>query len=320
MSWTSSLFHLVALVCSAGAPFAASARSTQDPPITWRGCGITEKAFMAVCAEAYERETGQRVLLSASGATQGVRSVAAGSADLGGTCRHCLPEDFGPESGAKLAIIAWDALVAMTHPSNTVDGLSRGDLVEILSGRTTNWLDAGGADERIVVCGRKEDESGVGVMERLMIFRDPSFEYPRDSVLLRSSGPLESFVERTPGSIVVTGVSSARKRAAKVLEIDGVAPTAQAIASGAYPYFRPLYLVYRPEGDERVLSFVRWMLGEKGQATIANQGTVPLEQGLPLMTKFEHWQRTETISNYEELMRRARALETIGMPATGPGG
>ncbi len=276
-------------------------------PITWRGCGITKKAFMGACAKAYEKETGQRIIISGGGAALGIRAAAGGSADLGGTCRHHLPGRFASERGVKTAIIAWDALVIVAHPSNSVDNLSKQQLVDILHGRTKSWNELGGDNQPIIVGGRKGDESGVGVMMRVLILEDADFKFPRKSILLRSSGPLEKFLEKTPGSIAITGISSAKKRDLKVISIDGMTPSLANISSGKYPYYRPLYMAYQQKTDQRVHRFIDWIQTKKGQDVVASQGTVTLEMGLPLMDKYQHWDDTRDITNFDKLLRQAQA-------------
>lgn len=304
----SRLARLLLLALFAGLAPARAAHG-QEAPLVWRGCGITEKAFMGACAKAFEKETGQAITVSAAGATLGIRSTAGRSADLGGTCRPCQPDSEESERGVETAIVAWDALVAVTHASNPIGTLTKGQVGQIFRGEVTNWSEVGGPDLRVILVGRKTDESGVGVMAQLMIHEDLQYEYPKDSILLRSSGPVEDFVEKTPGTIAITGVSSAVKRKFKILRIDDVAPDVANISSGRYPYFRPLYMVYRADGDPRAIEFIKWIQGESAQAVIAAEGTVNLTMGLPLVQKFQHWPDVSTLSNYADLLARARAAE-----------
>jgi len=305
--------HLSRLICVlvsslATAVVLADVPQSEPPaPITWRGCGITKKAFMGVCAKAYEKETGQKIIISGGGAALGIRAAAGGSADLGGTCRHHMPGRFDSERGVKTAIIAWDALVAVTHPSNPVSNLSKQQLVDILHGQITNWREVGGENQPIIVGGRKGNESGVGVMMRALILEDANFEFPRKSILLRSSGPLEKFLEKTPGSVAITGISSAKKRNLKVISIDHINPSLSNISSGKYPYYRPLYMAYKQDAATRIHRFIDWIQSAKGQAVVASQGTVTLELGLPLMTKYKHWDDTSDITNFEPLLIQAQA-------------
>lgn len=63
--------------------------------ISWTGCGITKKAFMTEIAKAYEAKYSQKINISGGGATKGIRSAAAGTSDMGGTCRHRLVDSSG---------------------------------------------------------------------------------------------------------------------------------------------------------------------------------------------------------------------------------
>ncbi len=287
-------------------PLAAHAENDNSQPMTWRGCGITQQAFMRSCAKAYEKETGEQIIVSGGGAALGIRSTAGGSADMGGTCRYCMPGRFSNEQGVEVAIIAWDALVAVTHPSNQTESLTQKQLSGILRGDIKNWKEIGGSDQRIILVGRKGKDSGVGVMMRELILNDPEFNFSQDSILLRSSRPVELFLERTPGAIAITGVSSAKKRDLKILHVDGVAPTRENIASGRFPYYRPLYIAHSPNANPRTLAFIEWIQGKKGQAVIADQGTVTLAMGLNLLSSFKHWGKGNNITNRERLMKLAQ--------------
>ena len=66
----------------------------------------------------------------------------------------------------------------------------------------------------------------------------------------------------------------------KVIRVDGVAPTAENIRSGAYPFSAAYYGVYR-QGEENGPGgqFLQWILSPEGQRCVAQAGYIPLEQG-----------------------------------------
>ena len=71
----------------------ANATGTNDAVkrvLTWAGCGISKKAFMAELAKGYEKKTGVKIKLQGGGATKGIRTVASRENDLGGSCRQTL--------------------------------------------------------------------------------------------------------------------------------------------------------------------------------------------------------------------------------------
>jgi phosphate transport system substrate-binding protein len=277
-----------------------------DPHLVWRGCSVSKIAFMEAAAVAYEKETGVEVQLSGGGATLGIEAAGSGAAELGGTCRACLPTRNECEEGLRLGVVAWDALVVIVHPDNPVENITKDQLSEVLKQNITNWQQLGGSDDNIVVVARRGKISGVGYSTRALILGDTGSDYGKTVVRLNSSGPVEKLIERQPQSIAITGISSAKQRNVKVLSIDGQAPTVENISNGAYPYFRPLYIAFKPELNQEAGRFVEWILGDRGQAIVKAQGAVTLAQGVGLAAKYAHFGDTSLIHNYESLMERAR--------------
>ncbi|MEG3641448.1 phosphate ABC transporter substrate-binding protein [Magnetococcus sp. PR-3] len=259
--------------------------------VSWKGCGITKKAFMAEIAKAYEAKTGVPIKISGGGATKGIRAASAGTTDIGGTCRQQLMEGgavHGEENNAVLTQVAWDAMVVIAHPSNPVENITMAQLKGIYDGKITNWKDLGGPNKRIILVTRNGKYSGVGHMFRMEVFGDKEYEFKARSLKVKSTGPLEAKVEKSASAMGVDGISSAKKRKVKFMSLDGVAPTKENIASGAYPLIRPLYLALNknptnPEA-QKVMDFV---LSAEGQSIISAQGTVNMSEGAALDAKWD---------------------------------
>ena len=245
------------LVMGSGSATPNPPGSEEETVVKWKGCGISKKAFLSACAKAYEEETGIEIKVSGGGATKGIAAAGAGEADFGGTCRACLPENGEDGLGLRMSIVAWDALVPIVFPDNPVQDLTVDQVKGILRGEITDWKDVGGDAGPIEVYAREGKISGVGYSVRSMIFGDPNAEFGSHVTLYPSSGPLEQQVAVNPGAIGITGVSSARQRKVKILAVDGVQPDAKGIAAGSYPYFRPLYLAYKPELEAPQRAFPR---------------------------------------------------------------
>jgi phosphate transport system substrate-binding protein len=300
------LFVFCSIAVALGGPSLAEGESGS---LKWRGCGISKAAFMEACAEQYAKETGVEIQLSGGGAALGIEAAGTGGADLGGTCRMPQASLNEDRPGLKLAVVAWDALAAVVHPSNEVENITTDHLKQVLQQKITNWKELGGPDARIFVVARRGKISGVGHSTRLLIMGDSDADYGETIVRLNSSGPVEKFVEKTPGAIAITGISSARRRELKLLKIDGHAPTVNEIASGAYPYYRPLYVAFKPGLKSRTDEFVEWLLGDRGQGIIEEQGTVNLAQGASLAKRYEHFGNTSLIVNFEALQARAQVRQ-----------
>ena len=281
-----------------------SVYSQEEDMLSFKGCSIIRRAFMSEAARAYENITGVKIIVTGGGATLGIRAAAAGDADIGGSCRPCLPEWFDEEKGVYMTQIAWDGLSFITHPSNPVNDITLKDAKYILLGKITNWKEIGGPDQRIICVFRSQvpehggKVSGVGYMTRVMIFKDPNISFTDNALFFRNSAGVEEKIEIIPFTFGVTGVSSARKRNVKILSLNGVPTTKENIASGSYPLFRPLYLMTKgkPAGEGK--KFIEWLLSDAGQAVVSKQGTVTVKEGKGLKEKFEFWRNTDLITNY----------------------
>lgn len=258
--------------------------------VTWTGCGITKKAFMAEIAAAYEQKTGIKIQLSTGGATKGIRSASAGSSDLGGTCRHWLggtADKHSEEVNAELVPVAWDALVVIAHADNPVDNISQNDLKKVYGGEIVNWKDLGGPDKRIALIVREGKLSGVGHMFRRMVFGDPEYDFKARTFNVKSTGPLEEKISKTMNAMGMDGISSAKRSKVKILSLDGIKATKENVATGIYPLFRPLYLAVGPGSSAESRKVIDFVLSPEGQAIVSAQGTVNLEEGKALIPLWE---------------------------------
>lgn len=252
--------------------------------INWAGCGITKKAFMTELAAAYEKKTGIKVKLSGGGATKGIRKAASGEIDIGGACRASL-EYNKAERNAHQIPVAWDALVVIVNKDNPVSDISFQQLQQVYTGKITNWKQLGGNDAPVELYIRRGKMSGVGRTLRELVFHDFDQAF-KATYVVKSSGPLEKGIVKNPNGIGVTGISSAKRRDVKVLNLNGKAPDYKNIKSGNYVLYRPLYLVTRlGRTDQKVKDFIHFALSREGQQIIRQQGTVPYSEAMGLVMK-----------------------------------
>jgi phosphate transport system substrate-binding protein len=271
------------------APANAGLRGNQV--LTWTGCGITRKAFMSELAAAYERKTGIRVDLSGGGATKGIRDTQAGLSNLGGSCRWTLenPRTLRPiaaEAEVKMVPVAWDALVAIVNPLNPIDTISMDQIRQVYTGAISNWKALGGIDAPVHLYVREGKISGVGHALRKLVFTNFDQEFTDAAKRFPSSGPLEKAVESDPNGIAVTGVGSARRRAVKILALDGIDPNYDNIRNGQYMLYRPMFLVIRKYGaTPEAKAFIKFAASKEGRQVIRDAGTIPYRDGMALIAK-----------------------------------
>lgn len=285
--WAFTLTSLMILFVSFRARSEGTATPAAKKEITWVGCGITLKAFMNELAKAYYKKSGVKINLEGGGATRGIRDTAVAKSNMGGSCRHILPID--EERNISLIQVGWDALVVIVNPKNPINEISLEDLKKTLEGTITNWKQLGGEDKKIKLVARSGKISGVGMMTRELIFNDRDKNFAKDAIELKSSGPLETFVEKNPYAIGISGISSAKRRKVKILKLDGVYPSYHNVSTGKYQLYRPLYLVIPKDenGRKPIKGFIEFALSDEGQAVIKKAGTVTLEDGAGLLPVFQ---------------------------------
>ena len=253
--------------------------------LNWIGCGISKKAYVNDLAKAFETKTGIHINVQGGGATKGIRKVASGIADLGGTCRNKLPKD-PREAQAGLKPVAWDALVLITHKNNPIDSITMKQVQALYSGEITNWKELGGSNTKIDLYTRSSPFSGVGRALRRLVFANYDYEIA-STQQFPSTGPLEKGIENNEFSIGITGVSSARLRDVKILKLGGINPNYENIKTGKYQMYRPLYISYNKDSPKIKLvnQFIKFSYSRNGRKIMKKNGTLPYIEGLHLVLK-----------------------------------
>lgn len=256
-----------------------------ETTLNWVGCGISKKAYVTDLAQAFEKKTNIHIKIQGGGATKGIREVVKGAADLGGSCRYQLPED-PREAGVGLEPVAWDALVVITNKENPVESLSMEQIKAIFTGKTRNWREVGGPKAPIEVYTRKSKHSGVGRTLRKLIFADFGQKIV-STKSFPSSGPLEKAIIENPHAIGITGISSARLRDVKILKLENVYPSYDAVKGGQYQLYRPLYITYNPRSDklDQVKQFISFCHSHEGREIMRKNGTLPYREGVHLVMR-----------------------------------
>jgi phosphate transport system substrate-binding protein len=257
--------------------------------LNWAGCGITKKAFMSDLAIAYEKKTGIKIEIEGGGDSKGIQRISKKEVDFAGTCRFRVEQDNISSSLIDFNPVAWDALTVVVHKSNPVESLTLKQLRDIYTGKITNWSALGGQDQPLELLVREGKISGVGHTIRKLLFNDPFLDF-KGSVIYKSSAPLEKAVEENPNAIAMTGISSARKRNFKILQLEGKDASVENILKGDYLLYRPLYIITNKNSENLkvVKQFISFAHSRQGREIIRKNGCVPYLEALHLSNQQLH--------------------------------
>ncbi len=238
--------------------------------VTLAGSTSMQKLCEAMIESFEESYPDITVTAEYTGSGAGLESLVGGKTDIGNASRAL--KDGEKDSGAVENIVAIDGIAVITHTSNTVSDLTSQQLTDIYTGKITNWVDLGGADEAIVVLGREAGSGTRGAFEELLDVADQC-AYAQE---LDSTGGVLAKVASTPGSIGYVSLDVVDDTV-KALSLDGVEPTEENIVAGSYKLSRPFVMATLGTIDEQndlVKTWFNYVQSDEGQAVIKAMGLI----------------------------------------------
>ena len=184
---------------------------------------------------------------------------------------------------------ATDALVFVVNEDNPVDSLTAEQIRQIYAGEITNWSQVGGDDVPITPFQRNAEAGSQTLMLKLVMGDTPMMEPPTEQIVLSMEGLVDAVrgYDDDTGAIGYTVYYYANDmnmaQGLKVLSVDGVAPGADTIRSGEYPFLNPYYVAMsaqQEEGSPTDILF-HWLLGAEGQSLVAHEGYVSVLEAEP---------------------------------------
>ena len=243
--------------------------------LTASGCSVSNVGYLNELAKEYERQTGVKVFVRGGGSVVGIEDLRHAKVDFAASCRA---REEGDPQDVRFVQVAWDALVFIVHKTNPLNNISLETVRSIYAGKVTNWKALKGADGpiKVFISRPRKGLSGVEASTMALVLKGKAPRESENTTFVASSGIVEQMVEKTPEGFATTGYSSARKRAVKMLKVDGVAPTTKSILGGRYALKRPLFILTSTHPRPEVSGFLDFVLSKAGQQFIRSQGVVSL--------------------------------------------
>jgi phosphate transport system substrate-binding protein len=231
------------------------------------GSGNPEYVLGQLAQAFNARQSQHRVVVPPSTGTAGaLRDVGEGLFPLGRVGR-VLKEDEHKQ-GMLYVSLGRDPVVIAGGAGVTVRNLSASQLVDIYSGRITNWSDLGGKAAPIRAVGRENSDASRQALARVVkAFKDISFGPGIKIVNLDPQ--LLALLDRYPSSLGFLNRSALAACSTQVvhLALDGVDPTPENLERGSYPAWVDLGLIHKPNGltpaARAFLDFIRSSEGER---------------------------------------------------------
>lgn len=190
------------------------------------------------------------------------------------------------EIGTELDVtpIGRDALVFIVNEDNPVQDLTRQQLVDIYTGKITNWSEVGGADLPIQAFQRPEASGSQSLFMKLLMTDEEPMDAPTEYRPSEMGDLIEVLAEYNNSadaigySVFYYASYMYQKPGLRFISVDGVMPSDETIADGSYPLLNEYYLAVRADEEEGspTMKLREWILSDAGTQAIKDAGYIPL--------------------------------------------
>lgn len=232
--------------------------------------------LMSEVAKAFEKANpGVRIDVQAGGSSRGVLDVRQGTAQVGMVSRELKADE---QADLRRVLLAKDGLAMIVHKSNPVKALTKQQVIDIYSGKLTNWRDAGGPDLPITVVSKAEGRSTLEIFSH---YFGLSYKDIKAHVVIGDNQQGIQTVSGAPAGIGYVSIGTAEYEAGhgaaiRLVPLDNHVPSTAAVAEGNYPLSRELNLVFKAEQEAELAGLLKFAQSPAAAELTAKQFFVPV--------------------------------------------
>ncbi|EGD50838.1 phosphate binding protein [Thermoanaerobacter ethanolicus JW 200] len=217
------------------------------------------------------------ITVQGGGSGTGLTQVVQGAIDIGNS--DIFAEEKLDANTAKSLVdhkVAVAGFAVVVNKDVTVDNLTQQQLIDIFTGKITNWKDVGGPDMKIVIINRPAS-SGTRATFKKVVLKGQE-EAQGFALTEDSSGAVKKAVADTKGAISYLALSYVDDTV-KALKYEGVEPTAQNIIDGKYPIWSYEHMYTKGEPTGAAKAFLDFMMSDEVQkGPLTKLGFIPVTE------------------------------------------
>ncbi|MBF7083173.1 phosphate ABC transporter substrate-binding protein PstS family protein [Desulfallas sp. Bu1-1] len=243
--------------------------------ITAVGSSALQPLVEEAASQFMAKNPGAQIVVQGGGSGTGLSQVSQGAADIGNSDVFA-EEKLGAEEVAQLVDhkVCVVGMAAVVNPDITVDNVTQQQLIDIFTGKITNWKDLGGPDVKIQLVNRPKSS---GTRATFKTYALKGAEEAR-GIEQDSSGTVRKIINETPGAIGYLALSYL-DGSVKPLKLDGVEPTKENIIEGKYPVWAYEHMYTKGEPAGLAKDFLDYMLSDEVQKTLVPElGYIPVTE------------------------------------------
>ncbi len=236
-----------------------------DNSITCMGSTALQPLVEQAASQFMAKNPSLKVLVQGGGSGTGLTQVAQGGADIGNSDITVEEKgDIDPKLlvDHKVCVVGFAAVV---NTDVTVSNLSQKQLIDIYSGKITNWKKVGGPNLKIVIINRPKSSGTRAVFKKYAL--NGVEEASGVALTEDSSGTVRKTIADTQGAIGYLALSYVDSTV-RVLNFNKVAPTKANIVSGKYPIWSYEHMYTKGEATGLAKEFLAYMMSADVQSKL----------------------------------------------------
>lgn len=224
-----------------------------------------------------QKHAGVTISVQGGGSGQGLTQIVQGAVQVGNSDVFAEEKIKDQSQTAKLQDnkVAVVGMAPVTHKGVGVSHVTLEQLQQIFTGQVTNWKELGGADQAILVINRASGSGTRATFESHVLkgVSVPESFKPQEQ---DSSGTVAKMVAKTPGAISYLALSYITENL-QALGIDGVTPSEDTIATGAWKIWSYEHMYTQKDASEVTKAYIDYMLSDEVQDSLVEKlGYIPI--------------------------------------------
>jgi len=230
-------------------------------------------ATMKLLGDAYSKNHPETkiIVLPSLGSGGGIKAVIAGAIQVAVSSRPI--KDSETSLGASAFEYARTPFVFVVPLKSKTQAITSADLVDIYSGTRDRWPD--GTRIRLVLrpVGDSDSDMVKSISPEVKQAKLRAEKRPGMLFAVTDQEAADN-IEKIAGAFGTSTLAQlvSEQRALRPLRFNGVEPSAQTVADGRYPYFKPLFIVTSPKSPASAQLFAEFVRSAAGREILARTG------------------------------------------------